>query len=139
MTPETQRTIKSARAAASERAGDHRKALETLEPVLKDVSAPIDDLVDAWLTAGQAHLGLRDFKPALLAFLHVPVYTPDRAGLMAPALLGSASAYLGVDDGQRAQNALKELIATYPSSPEASEAKSRLQRLAAHLPKPSGG
>ena len=137
--PDTLRAVKIKQAAAVERRGDHRRALDALDPLIKDPAAPPESLAEAWLTVGQAKLALKDYKDALLAFLHVPVYTPDRVLLMPPALLGSAGAYLGLDDGQRAQNALKELIAAYPNSPEAAEAKDRLQRLAARQSKPANG
>ena len=137
--PDLLRTVKIKQAAAVERRGDHHKALDALEPLVKDPAAPPETLAEAWLTIGQAQLALRDYKDALLAFLHVPIYTPERVLLMPPALLGSAGAYFGLDDGQRAQDALKELIAAYPSTPEAAEAKVRLQKLAARFPKPANG
>ena len=93
---------------------------------------------EGWLTVGTARLALRDYKEALLAFLHVPVYTPDRALLMSPALLGSAEALIGLDDGPRAQAALKKLLADYPNSAEAATARERLQMLQARPPKRGG-
>ncbi len=138
MTPDVLRSVKIKQAAASERQGDHQRALDGLDPILKDTTLPPETLTEGWLTAGQARLALRDYRAALLAFLHVPVYTPDRAPLMAPALLGCANAYVGLDDGQRAQTTLKELIAAYPGSPEAARAKDRLKAIASPTPKPSG-
>ena len=137
--PDLLRTLRIKGAAAIERRGDHRKALDTLDPIVKDAAVPLDALSEAWLTVGSAHLALHDFKDALIAFLHIPVYSPDRALLMPPALLGSANAYLGLDDGQRAQGALKELVAAYPNTPEAAEARDRLQKMSARAPKPAGG
>lgn len=139
MTPDTLRAVKIRQAAAAERQGDHHTALDSLDPIVKDATAPLDSLSEAWLTVGQARLALREYREALLAFLHVPVYTPEKALLMPPALLGSAAAYIGLDDGQRAQTALKELIAAYPNAPEVTEARDRLQKLAARVSKPAGG
>ena len=136
---DTLRAVKVKQAAAIERRGDHHRALDALDPIIKDPAAPPESLAEAWLTVGQAKLALRDYKDALLAFLHVPVYTPDRVLLMPPAMLGSAGAYLGLDDGQRAQAALQEMMTAYPNSPEAAEAKDRLQKLAARQPKPANG
>lgn len=138
LSPETLRAVKIQQAAGSEKAGDHRKALDTLDPIVKDTTLPPDALSEAWLTVGQAQLAMRNYKDAVLAFLHIPVYTPDKAALMPPALLGSAIAYVGLDDGQRAQNVLKELIAAYPNAPEATEAKERLARLKLPAAKPAG-
>ena len=137
--PDLLRTLKIKGAAAIERRGDHRKALDTLEPIITDKTASLDSLAEAWLTVGSAHLALREYREALLAFLHVPVYTPERALLMPPALLGSAEAYNGLEDGQRAQAALKELVAAYPNAPEAAEARNRLQKISARAPKPASG
>ena len=131
------RTVKIKQAAALERRGEHQAALAALAPLVDDGSAPPDELVEGWLAVGSARLALRDYKDALLAFLHVPVYAPDRALLMPPALLGSAKAYLGLDDKPRAQTTLKQLLADYPNSPEAVEARDRLQKLQTLARKPA--
>ena len=136
--PDLLRAVKIKQAGAVERKGDHHKALEMLTPVVGDLSLPPSSLVEAWLTVGSAHLALRDYKDALLAFLHVPVYAPDKALLMPAALLGSAGAYVGLDDTPRAQAALKELLASYPNSPEAALARDRLQKLTARPPRAAG-
>ena len=133
------RTVKITLAAASERRGEHQRALTALEPLVNDKSAPPEELVDGWLAVGSAQLALRNYREALLAFLHVPVYTPDRPLLMAPALLGSGKAYIGLDDKTRAQTTLKQLLADYPNAAEATEARDRLQKLEALPPKPVGG
>ena len=78
---------------------------------------------------GAANLALNRNKDALLAYLHVPVYVPDRALFMAPALLGSSIAYVRLDDKTRARDALQQLITTYPNAREVAEAKDRLQKL----------
>ncbi len=132
------RTVKIKQAVAVERRGEHRAALAALEPLVNDKSAPPDELLEGWLAVGSARLALRDYKEALLAFLHVPVYSPDRALLMAPALLGSGRAYVGLEDRTRAQDAWKQLLADYPNSAEATEAKDRLQKLEKMPPKPAG-
>ena len=137
--PDFMRSIRLKQAAAIERRGDHAGAIAALEPLLKDPAAAPETLTEGWLAFGQAQLEKREYRAALLAFLHVPVYSPDRVPLMAPALLGSANAYVGLDDRQRAQTTLKDLIVTYPSSPEAARAKDRLRAIAAPTPKPAGG
>ncbi len=132
------RTVKIKQAASMERRGEHQQALAALGPLVDDKSAPPDELVEGWLAVGSARLALRDYKDALLAFLHVPVYAPDRALLMPPALLGSARAYIGLEDKPRAQSALQRVIADYPNSTEATEARDRLQKLATLSFKPAG-
>ena len=134
-----QREVRIKQAVQTERLGEHKKALAELEPITSDLSIPPSSLSEAWLAQGSAQLGLRDYKDAQLAFLHVLVYTPDRKLLMAPALLGSAGALVGLDDGQRARDALREVVSAYPNTPEAAQAKERLKTLALPTPKPSGG
>ena len=134
--PRLLRTVKIKQAVSIERRGEHQQALAALAPLVNDKSAPPDELVEGWLVVGSARLALRDDKGALLAFLHVPVYAPDRALLMPPALLGSAKAYFELGDKPRAQAALQRLIADYPHSAEATEARDRLQKLAALASKP---
>jgi tetratricopeptide (TPR) repeat protein len=129
--PDQLRAIKIHQGATLERKGEHQKALDFLLPLVKAEDAAPESLGEAWLNIGAAHLALRNYKPALLAYLHVPVYSPDRAQLMPPALLGSAAALVALEDKTRAQETLKKLIAAYPASPEAAEAKKRFQKLAA--------
>ena len=100
---------------------------------------PASALAPAWVQIGAARLCQREFKPALLAYLHVPIYTPDRARLMPAALLGSARAYLGLEDKHRAEDTLNELLTTYPAAPEASEARQQLQKLTGRAPDPTPG
>ncbi len=138
MPPDLLREVKIKQAAAIGRRGDPHKALAALEPLAHDLTVPPSALSEAWLAIGSAHLALRSYRDALLAFLHVPVYTPERGFLMPPALLGSAGSYAGIDDEPHERAALQELIAKYPDSPEAVEAKPRLQKLAKRTPKPPG-
>ena len=127
--PDVARAIKIRQGVRLERAGRHREALALLEPIARDENAPPQSLPEAWLSMGAAHLALGDDKAALLAYLHVPVYVPDQALFMAPALLGSAVAYLRLDDKARARDALQQLVGSYPRSREAAEARERLQKL----------
>jgi tetratricopeptide (TPR) repeat protein len=136
--PDMLRAVKIQEGAALERRGQHQAALAALEPLVKDTTVPPSVLVEAWLAIGKARLAVRDFQPALLAFLHVPVYAPDRVLLMPSALLGSASAYTQLNDKPRAQEALATLVAEYPNSTEAGEAKERLQKLKSPPAKPAG-
>ena len=139
LAPDIARAVKIKQAAALERRGEHQQAIAALEPLVKDPAAAPDETVEGWLAIGSARLALRQYKEALLAFLHTPVYTPNRVLLMPPALLGSAKAYAGIEDDRRAQTALNELLATYPNSSEAAEAKDLLQKLQSRRPKPANG
>ena len=127
--PDAQRAITIRKGAALERGGKHQEALALLEPIARDENAPPQSLPEAWLNLGAAHLALGQDKAALLAYLHVPVYVPERALFMAPALLGSAAAYVKLDDKARAKDSLQQLLKAYPNSREAAEARDRLQKL----------
>ncbi len=48
---------------------------------------------------------------------------------MPNALLGSGIAYVALDDKMRAETTFKDLIARFPNSPEAGDAKVRLKKL----------
>ena len=137
--PEVVRTLKIREGAGSVQRGDATKALATLEPIVHDDTASAAVLAPAWIQIGAAHLARREFKPALLAYLHIPVYTPERARLMPAALLGSARAYLGLEDKQRAEIALNELLTTYPAAAEAAEARQQLQKLDGRASNPTPG
>ena len=129
--PDVQLAIKIRQGASLEHKGEHQKALAILEPIIGDENIPPRALPEAWLSAGAADLALGRSKAALLAYLHVP----ERAVFMAPALLGSAIAYVGIDDRPRAKESLQQLISSYPDSREAAEAKDRLRKLNGPAPK----
>ena len=131
--PDVARTLKIREAAGAVGRGDASKALGIRAPVVPE-DAPAAALAPAWVQLGSAHLIRREFKPALLAYLHVPVYTPDRVRLMPTVLLGSARAYLGLEDKTRAENFLNELVNTYQAAPEAAEAHQQLQKLGSPAP-----
>ena len=76
--PEVQRAIKIRQGASLERGGKHEAALALLGPIAKDENVPPQALPEAWLSMGAANLALNRNKDALLAYLHVPVYVPDR-------------------------------------------------------------
>ena len=127
--PEILRSVKIRQGIVLERKGEYSKALDILNPVVRDENAPPDSVAEGWLAVGAALLGRRDYRAAQLAYLHVPVYTPDRTNLMPAALLGSGAALVGLDDKSRAVGTFQDLIARFPNSPEAADAKDRLKNL----------
>ena len=127
--PEILRAVKIRQGITLERKGEYSKALDILNPVVHDENAPPESVAEGWLTVGGALLGQRDYRGAQLAYLHVPVYTPDRTSLMPAALLGSGAALVGLDDKKRAVGTFQDLIARFPNSPEAADAKTRLKNL----------
>ncbi len=137
--PEVFRTLKIRQAETLLRQGDAKKALDLLDPLVHDPAIPPAALAPAWVDQGAAWLTQRDYKAALLAYLRVPVYVPERARYMPAALLGSARAYMGLDDKRRAEDALNQLLSTYPAALEIPEAKQQLQRLTGGSADPSPG
>ena len=127
--PDLQRSVKIRQGMTLERKGDHAGALAVLEPIARDEDAPPESVADAWLNIGAARMGQRDYRAAALAYLHVPVYTPERTNLMPAALLGSGAAFVGLDDKGHAASTFQDLIARFPNSPEAADARNRLRKL----------
>ena len=127
--PETVRAAKVFIAAGMTRRGEHAKAVEIFDAVLKDATKPLT-IATASVNKGQSHLALKQYEPALIAFLQVPVFYPNQKLLVPQALLGSAKAYYGMDDLVRAKAALDELLKEFPSSAQANEAKAELAKVA---------
>lgn len=127
--PETLRAAKVFVAAGLTRRGDHARAVEIFEQVMKDTNKPLT-LATASVNKGQSHLALKQYEPALLAFLQVPVFFPNQKLLMPQAMLGSARAYFGLEDLTRAKATLDELLKDFGASPQAADAKTELEKIA---------
>lgn len=85
----------------------------------------------AQIALGRALLLKKDYTGALRAFLTVKVFYPSLAILQPPALMGAAQAYIGLKDEKRAALSLKQILESYPSSPQVPQAK----KMAELLPK----
>ena len=127
--PETLRAAKVFMAAGLTRRGEHAKAVQIFEQVLKETSKPLT-VATASVNKGQSHLALKQYESALLAFLQVPVFYPHQKLLVPQAMLGSARAYYGMEDLKRARATLDDLLKDYGSSPQAAEAKAELEKVA---------
>lgn len=127
--PETIMGARTQSAACLTRKGQHPRAVDLLEQVLRDANRP-DTLASASIYKGQSHLALKQWEPALLAFLAIPVFYPEQKVLVPQSLLGSGRAYFGLEDFDRAKETLNELIANYGATPEAAAAKAELEQIA---------
>ena len=127
--PETLRAAKVFIAAKLTRRGDHARALEMFEQVLKETRKPMT-LATASVNMGHCYLALKQYDEALLAFLQIPVFYPRQKMLLAQALLGSARAYYGLEDLPRAKTTLDELLKDFATSPQAADAKAELEKIA---------
>jgi tetratricopeptide (TPR) repeat protein len=126
--PEAARAANLRIAAALVQKQEFEKAAEICDEAIKQSARP-EVLADAWVTKGNLLLAQKEWDSALLAYLRVPVFYPDERLFMPPALLGSARAYRRLDDLERAQKSLNELIAAFPKSAEATLAQAELQKL----------
>ncbi len=126
--PETVRSAKVFMAAGLTRRGEHAKAVELFEQVLKEATKPAT-IATASVNKGQSHLALKQYEPALIAFLQVPVFYPNQKLLVPQAMLGSAKAYYGLEDLKRAKATLDELLKDFGSSAQAAEAKTELAKV----------
>jgi tetratricopeptide (TPR) repeat protein len=127
--PETVRAARVQMAASMTRHGEHVRALELCDSVIKESTRP-ETLAAAAISKGQCHLALKQWEPALLAFLQIPVFYPGAKVLRPPSMLGAGRAYFGIADLKRAKETFDELIKTFAATPEAAAAKTELDRIA---------
>ncbi|HEX8310740.1 MAG TPA: tetratricopeptide repeat protein [Chthoniobacteraceae bacterium] len=127
--PETVRAARVQVAQAMSRRGEHTRALELLDPIVRESWNP-DTLAAAAIAKGQSHLALRQWDPALISFLQIQVFYPEEKLLQAPALLGAGRAYFGLEDVTRARAALEQLVQTFGSTAEAELARTDLDKIA---------
>lgn len=126
--PETARAAQLQLVPGLVRQDSFEKAIQLCDSVIKE-SAQADVLAEAWVRKGEALLAQRQWDTAVLAFLHVPVFYEDEKRWMPPALLGSARAFRGLEDMDRAKRSLNDLTAGYPKSVQAEIARAELQKM----------
>lgn len=79
----------------------------------------------AWYWLGNAHYGLRAYKPAIQAFKQLADQAPDHA--RAPeALLSIGNCHLELKDNASARKVLEQLVKQYPQTEAAQAARDRL-------------
>ncbi|CAN5398020.1 hypothetical protein BH20VER3_BH20VER3_04210 [soil metagenome] len=126
--PETARAAQLQLVAGLLRTEDFAKALQLCDAVIRE-STQRDVLAEAWVRKGDALLAQREWDSAVLAYLHIPVFYETEKRWMPPALLGSARAFRGLEDLERAKKSLKDLTAEYPKSAQAEVARAELQKM----------
>lgn len=122
-------------AAILARKGEHDKAIAVYDNVIKS-STDDDTLAYAWVAKGASLYAQQQFDPALLAYLHVPVFYPDEKLLVPTVLLGSGKCYVRIENLPEAQKSFNEVVEQFPSSPEAVAAKAELKKLPKPTPSP---
>jgi TolA-binding protein len=126
--PVTMQSVRLQQAAGWARNGQYDKAVAVYDSTLSG-TRDSSMLAQAWVLKGQSLLAQKKWEPAVLAFLHVPVFYPDQKLFMPAALLGSARALTGLDAFGAAKERLGQLVESYPASPEAAAARIELERL----------
>lgn len=109
-------------------AGDPHQGLETLKSLILE-ARDAETLADAWLFTGQHRAAINEPAEALLAFMRVPVFYPERRLPLAAARLGAARCHMALEDHAAARRVLKELLSTQGTSAEGKEAKKLLTQV----------
>jgi len=109
-------------------AGDPRKALELLRPIILN-ARDADTLADAWLFTGLQRAAVNEQQDALIAFLRVPVFYPALPVPLAAARLGAARSLVALEDLPNARRILKELVAEQGASLPGQEGKKLLSQV----------
>ena len=126
--PETARAAQLQLIPGLVRKENFEKALQLCDAVIKESTKP-EVLAEAWVRKGDTLLAQRQWDSAVLAYLHVPVFYEDEKRWMPPSLLGSARAFRGLEDLERAKKSLNDLTAQYPKSAQAEMARAELQKM----------
>jgi len=126
--PETARVAQLQLVPGLIRTENYDKALQLCEAVIRESAKP-EVLAEAWVRKGDVYLARREWDSSLLAYLHVPVFYQDEKLWMPPALLGSARAFRGLDDLERAKKSLADLTTDFPKSAQAEIARAELKKM----------
>ncbi|WP_052362352.1 tetratricopeptide repeat protein [Geminisphaera colitermitum] len=116
--------IGEARLALAEldiRSGRPEMAVAMLNEIVRD--APGTVKARAWLLRGDLAMKRNAYEEALDAYLRIPALFGTLDDLMPAALLGSARAYKGYGDKDRAERAYLDLLDNYKTTPQATAAK----------------
>ena len=127
--PETILGARAQSAACLTRKGEHARALEIFDQVLRDAARP-ETLASAAVYKGESHFALKQWEPALLSFLMIPVFYPEQKMLMPPSMLGAGKALFALEDFDRAKQTLDDLVKRYGATPEAAAAQIELGAIA---------
>ena len=126
--PDAARAIQLQFIPALLRQEEFERVLELCNDVIKQ-STKAQVLAEAWVRKGDVFLARRQWVDALCAYLRVPVFYEQEKLWMPPALLGSARAYRGLEDGKGVGKSLNELASEFPKSPQAEVARIELKKL----------
>jgi tetratricopeptide (TPR) repeat protein len=126
--PETVRGAQAQLAGIAGRRGEHEKAIEICDQVLKEGIRP-ETMAAAAINKARSHQALKQWESAVLAYLNIPVFYPEQKACVPTYLLGSAQCYFELSDLPRAREALNELIKSFSTAPQAESAKAELDKI----------
>lgn len=119
--PEATGEAKLALAELDVRSGRSEMAVAMLNEIVRD--APGSVKARAWLLRGDLAMKRNAYEEALDAYLRIPALFGTLDELMPAAILGSARAYKGHGDNDRAERAYLDLLDNYKNTPQATAAK----------------
>jgi hypothetical protein len=127
--------VKLAKLIQKARRGDHAGVITDADALITQFDGA-DTLARLHILKGASLLALRRYEDAMNTYLRVPVFYGSQQEHLPKALLGAAKAFRGMESpatrsqrlGEVANTYLRELVATFPVSVEAEEAKSLLPK-----------
>jgi len=133
--PELSTKIKVARLVQSYRKNEFEKVITESTELIKSVD-DVEILARLHILKGSSLLVTKKYENAMNTFLRVPVFYGSQVEQIPKALLGAAQAFRGMDGPTTKEQKLEEvsnrylrnLIANYPLSKEAEEAKKLLPK-----------
>jgi hypothetical protein len=137
--PEVVTAATAAKALLATKTGNAKEALSMSNEILKQEGTDSATSAIAYLANGHAHFALKEYKDANFAYLHLPIFFPDQKAMMPTALLGSARCYAKLQTKNEFEaeldQTIKDLINSYPSSPEAATAKAEFPNAISRIQK----
>lgn len=132
---ELSQKIKLAKLIQKARRGEHAAVVADADGLISQFDGA-DSLARLHILKGASLLALKRYEEAMNTFLRVPVFYGSQQEHLPKALLGAAKAFRGMDSpaaksqrlGEVANAYLRELVATFPVSVEAEEAKALLPK-----------
>ncbi len=133
--PELANKIKLARLMQRARRGEHDTVISEATDLITKVDDP-DVLARLHIVKGGSLLATKKYEAAMNTYLRVPVFYGAQAEHLPKAMLGAARSFRGMDSPATKEQRLEEisnrylrdLIATFPVSKEAEEAKKLLPK-----------
>ena len=126
--PETARAAQLQLVPGLVRTENFEKAIQLCDAVIKDSTKP-EVLAEAWVRRAMRFSpnGSGTAPSSLICMCRS--FIEDEKRWMPQALLGSARAFRGLEDLERAKKSLNDLTAEYPKSAQAEMARAELQKL----------